>query len=60
MDAAYAAFQEEELGEVKSDFWANFTIFTEDLLTCDENKIPELKVLQTWVHGTCVYSSSNR
>ena len=56
-DAAYAAFQEEELGAVKTGFWANFTIFTEDLLTCPEDNIPQAKVLQTWVQGACVYSA---
>jgi predicted amidohydrolase YtcJ len=56
-DAAYAAFQEEELGEVKSGFWANFTIFTEDLLTCPEDNLPRLNVFQTWVQGACVYTA---
>ncbi len=56
-DAAYAAFQEEELGAVKTGFWANFTIFTEDLLTCPEDNLPTLNVLQTWVHGVCVYTA---
>ncbi|HAB35840.1 MAG TPA: amidohydrolase [Cryomorphaceae bacterium] len=56
-DAAYAAFQEEELGEVKSGLWANFTIFTEDLLTCPEDNLPLLNVLQTWVQGACVYTA---
>lgn len=56
-DAAYAAFQEEELGAVKTGFWANFTIFTEDLLTCPEDNLPRLNVLQTWVQGACVYTA---
>ena len=56
-DAAYAAFQEEELGAIKNGFWANFTIFTEDLLTCPEDILPTLKVLQTWVQGGCVYTA---
>ena len=56
-DAAYAAFQEEELGAIKNGFWANFTIFTEDLLTCPEDILPPLKVLQTWVQGGCFYTA---
>ncbi len=54
-DAAYAAFQEEELGAVKIGFWANFTIFTKDLTACPIDDIPSMPVLQTWVHGTLVY-----
>jgi len=56
-DAAFAAFQEDELGAVKTGFWANFTIFTEDLTTCPEDNLPTLKVLQTWVQGACVYTA---
>ena len=56
-DAAFAAFQEDELGSVKTGFWANFTIFTEDLTTCPEDNLPTLKVLQTWVQGACVYTA---
>jgi predicted amidohydrolase YtcJ len=35
--------------------WANFTIFTSDILKCPQESISELKVLQTWVHGELVY-----
>lgn len=57
-DAAYAAFQEEELGAIKFGYWANFTIFTKDLMDCPMEDIPTMPVQQTWVHGVSVYSST--
>jgi predicted amidohydrolase YtcJ len=54
-DPAYASFQENEVGQIKIGMWANFTIFTSDILKCPQESISELKVLQTWVHGELVY-----
>jgi len=54
-DAAYASFQEKEVGQIKVGMWANFSIFTSDIMKCPEDSIPKLKVSETWIHGEQVY-----
>lgn len=54
-DAAYASFQEKEVGQIKLGMWANFSIFTSDIMRCPEDSIPKLKVSETWIHGEQVY-----
>ena len=54
-DAAYASFQEKEVGQIKLGMWANFSIFTSDIIRCPEDSIPKLKVSETWIHGEQVY-----
>ena len=44
-DPAFASFQENEVGQIKIGMWANFTIFTSDILKCPQDNISELKVL---------------
>ncbi len=54
-DAAYASFQEKEVGQIKVGMWANFSIFTTDIIRCPEDSISKLKVSETWIHGEQVY-----
>ena len=52
---AYAAFQEEAKGSIEVGKLADFTIVDRNLLTCDEEDIPETKVLYTIVGGEIVF-----
>ncbi len=55
IDAAYASFQENEVGQIKIGMWANFSIFTTDIMSCAEDSITSLNVAETWIHGERVY-----
>ena len=49
--AAKAAFQENELGSLEVGKSADFVILNQDLMTVEENKILETKVLETFSNG---------
>lgn len=49
--AAYSNFEEAEKGSVESGKFADFIIMDQDIMTIDEDSIPNLKVHQTWLGG---------
>jgi len=49
--AAYANFEENEKGSIETGKLADFIILEEDIMEIDLKKIPELKVLETWLGG---------
>lgn len=53
--AAYANFEENEKGSIESGKWADFTVLDTDLMEAPIEKIPNTKVLETWVGGSQVY-----
>ncbi len=53
--AAYAAFEEKEKGSLEKGKAADFIVLDTDLMTCDENKILNSKVLATYLDGKLVY-----
>jgi predicted amidohydrolase YtcJ len=53
--AAKAAFQEKELGSLEAGKSADFIILNQDLMTIEEDKILETKVLETYSSGNKVY-----
>jgi predicted amidohydrolase YtcJ len=55
LDAAYGAFQEEVLGSVKVGKYADFTVFSRDIMTVEEGEILEAEVTMTLVGGKIVY-----
>ncbi len=55
MDAAYAAFQDEEIGSLKVGKSADLVIFDRDWMTCPPSEIPQAKVLATVIAGEFVY-----
>jgi predicted amidohydrolase YtcJ len=57
IDAAYAAFQENVLGSLEKDKWADFIVIDEDLFKIPARDIYRIKVLQTWVAGSKVYQA---
>jgi predicted amidohydrolase YtcJ len=57
LDAAYGAFEENIKGSITKGKLADFTIYNQDLMTVDENKILETQVVMTIFNGIVVYSS---
>ena len=55
LDAAYGAFEEEIKGSIEVGKLADFTIYNQDLMTVDENKVLDTQVLMTIFDGKVVY-----
>lgn len=58
LDAAYGAFQEEVLGSIEKGKYADFTIFSQDIMRIDEEGILQTKVVMTIVGGKVVYQDT--
>ncbi len=54
-DAAYSAFEENMMGSIEPGKLADFTVFSEDLMTVDEDKILSAEVTMTIIGGKVVY-----
>ena len=52
---AYAGFQENKLGKLKKDMFADFVLLSEDLFAIAPEKIKEVKVLRTIINGKEVF-----
>ncbi len=57
INSAYASFEENLKGTIKKDKLADIVVLSNNLLNCDEAKIPETKVLFTIVNGKIVYEA---
>ncbi|MDT0644714.1 amidohydrolase family protein [Zunongwangia sp. F363] len=53
--AAYSNFEEKEKGSIEPGKFADFVILNEDIMEVEENEIPGLKVIGTYVNGEKVY-----
>ncbi len=53
--AAYSNFEEHEKGSIASGKFADFIILDRDIMTVDQNEIPKIKVLKTFVNGNLVH-----
>jgi len=54
--AAFAQFQEDEIGKIKSGFRADFTVLDRDIFKIDPSEIPETRVLKTIAGGKTVFA----
>lgn len=51
LENAYGAFQEDKLGTLQTDKWADFIILDKNPLTTPPQKLKDISVLETWVAG---------
>ena len=56
LDAAYGAFEENVKGSIEPGKYADFTVFSQDIMTVPENTILDTRVLMTIIEGKVVYS----
>jgi len=59
VNGAYASFDEDRKGSLEAGMLADFVVLDKDLFTIDPETIQEVKVLQTFVGGNCVYTDHN-
>ncbi len=57
LDAAYAAFQEHELGSLTPGKYADFVVLSHDIMTVPPQQILQTRVLATFFGGKCVYQA---
>ena len=58
--AAFAAFQDHELGRIEPGYCADLTIFDRDLMTCPPEEILTARVLATIVGGEVVWRAPTK
>lgn len=58
LDAAYGAFQEAIKGSIVEGKLADFTVFSQDIMTIDESEILKTEIEMTIVDGRVVYTRS--
>jgi predicted amidohydrolase YtcJ len=51
LDAAYAMFLDDKVGSLEPGKWADLVILDQNPRKTELTKIPEIKVLETWVGG---------
>ncbi len=57
---AHLLFREKETGSLEPGKLADFIVLDTDLLTCTEEKIPEIKVLRTYLGGKLIFSRETK
>ena len=55
LDAAYAAFVEDEVGSLEPGKRADFVVLSQDLMTVPEDAILDTDVVATFLDGTAIY-----
>ncbi|QEM83379.1 amidohydrolase [Halomonas binhaiensis] len=58
-DAAFAAHQEESLGSLLPNQWADFIIIDKDIIRDDPATVSDTQVLETWISGKPIHQSED-
>lgn len=58
-DAAFAAHQEESLGSLLPNQWADFIIIDRDIIRDDPATVPDTQVLETWIGGKPIHQTED-
>ncbi len=58
--AAYAGFQEKELGSITPGKYADFVVLDQDIMRVPAELVLQTRVLSTWVGGRRVYEAPAR
>jgi hypothetical protein len=58
LDAAHAAFEEQQKGSLEPGKLADFIVIDRDVMTCEPREIIETRVLRTVIAGEIVYRAS--
>lgn len=58
-EAAWQIMSEHEIGSIEKGKYADFVILENDPRKVEKNKISEIRVVQTWMNGKIVFSSSD-
>ena len=56
LDAAYAGFMEDEVGSLEVGKWADFVIFSRDIMVVPARAILDTHVVSTYLGGELIYS----
>jgi len=57
LDAAWAAHQEQQLGGLTKDKWADFILIDQNIFEVAPENLWKTKVMQTWLAGELVYQT---
>ncbi len=55
LDAAYAAYQEDELGSLEPGKFADFVVFSRNIMEVDPSQILDAEVVATYLGGEAIY-----
>jgi len=59
LNAAYVSFDEDVKGSIEPGKYADMAIIDRDILSCPEDEIRDIEVVQTILGGEAVYDSGN-
>ena len=52
---AYAGFEEHLKGSIETGKLADFVVIDRDFMTCPDQELKDIQVMETYVGGECVY-----
>ena len=55
LGAAYAAFQEDQLGSIEAGKYADFVVLSKDIMQVPEQEILQTEILGTYLNGEAIY-----
>jgi hypothetical protein len=58
VDAAWASFMENEVGRLAPGLRADFVLLDADPLSVAADRLPNIRVLSTWLDGAAIYTSA--